>query len=351
MGALVMKAKEIRLESLHRDFENKIIKIEEQIEEATFQLLQQEDVCKGIVKTITESLGFDFAAIHLISPEDQTINAVYGGDWAGRARHYIESDSSLRDIHADICQSCRTEVIAGWDKCERFDKWVYDYYNHKNYIRIFTPIILIQDNKGQNDNKWFQEFDWKLNKDEICREWFEGVDQHQQLKNGQQSVVEIYLPKSYTGDEVKVIGTIEVGYNQSSEPIKVETVIELIRSAGQWALDIRRTQLPCILEKIAKLAMDAVQADGTSLHFIEDFTQEPYIHVISDDGSIKQQLLEIPSDEIHYAYEVFSDLLGRDFLRSSLPRRSGLGQEAITANEPKFVPDFSKGDDVDKLEH
>jgi GAF domain-containing protein len=348
-----MKAREIRVKSLLREFEKKVIKIEGQIEDVTYQLLEQEKVCGGIVKTICESLGFDFATINLISPEEQIIEAVYGygSEWAGRARHYIERDSILRDIQADICQSCRTEVIAGWDKSGRFDEWVYDYYNHKNYIRIFTPIILIQDNKGQNNNKWFQEFDWKLMKDEICPEWFEKVDQHQQKENGQQSIVEIYLPTSYTGDEVKVIGTLEVGYKQPSETIKVEKVIQLIQSTGQWALDIRRTQLPCVLDKIARIAMDEVHADGTSLHFIEDFIQEPCIYVISDDGSIKQQLLEIPSDGIHYAYEVFSGIIARDFLRGTPPRISGLGQEAITANKPKFVPDFSQGDDANKLEY
>ena len=110
--------------------------IETQIEKATLQLFKQEEVFANIVQQCI-GLGYDFASIQLIRSEEQIIEAVKGTDWAGKARHYLEPDPSLRDIQADICQTCRTEVIAGWDKRGRFDKWVYDDNNHQDLIRIY----------------------------------------------------------------------------------------------------------------------------------------------------------------------------------------------------------------------
>ncbi|CAD5982952.1 Adaptive-response sensory-kinase SasA (plasmid) [Planktothrix agardhii] len=255
----------------------------------------------------------------------------------------------MRDIQADICQTCFTEIIAGWDTNKRFDEWVYTYYNHKDYIRIFTPIILVQDQHGANDKKWFNVFSLKLIKNEVIDSWFELDQRHNLEDNGQHSIVEIILPESYVGYEIKVIGTLELGYEKASKPIEIEQVKNIIKYAGSWALDIRKTQLPCVLEKIAKIGMNVIKADGTSIHFIENAAERPYIHKVSNNGTIKQQILDIPSDSIHYTYEVLSGLIGRDFLRSSPPRRTGLGQEAIIANKPMFVPDVSQGDDSNKL--
>jgi signal transduction histidine kinase len=335
-------------------FEEKIVEIESQIEQATSRIFDLEPTLDKIIHEACKLLGFDFATIQLIRPEEQIIEAVRGStQWAGRARHYIEPDSNLRDIQADICQTCRTEAISGWDNYGRFDEWVYKEYRHESLTRIFTPIILLQDDHGKNDEQWFNHFQWKLIKHEISPEWFNPSEANRIESNGQHSIIEIFLPDEYKGKgyEVKIIGTIEVGFRNTKEPVKAETMVELIKQTGKWALDIRRSQLPCVLEAIAKNAMKAVKADGSSLHFVEGFPQKTYIHEVTSEGSIKQHFLEDDAERIPYIYEVFSGLIGRSFLRKSPPRKMGLGQEAIAANEPRFMPDFSKGHEVGSLEH
>jgi GAF domain-containing protein len=324
--------------------------IETQIEKATLQLFKQEEVFANIVQQCI-GLGYDFASIQLIRSEEQIIEAVKGTDWAGKARHYLEPDPSLRDIQADICQTCRTEVIAGWDKRGRFDKWVYDDNNHQDLIRIFTPLILVQDDKGKNDQQWFNDLRGNFINHEVTENWFKEIGQNQSQDNGQQSVAEIFLPESCVGDEVKVIGTIEVGYKNPLKKIEIEEVIDLIKKVGDWALKIRETQLPCVLDKIAKIAMKAVEADGTSLHFLEGLPLKPYVLEVISDGSIKKKPLVIEADRIPYSYEVFSELIGRDFIRKSPPRKGGLGQKAIKNDQEKFVPDLSQGQNAITLKN
>ena len=324
--------------------------IETQIEKATLQLFKQEEVFANIVQQCI-GLGYDFASIQLIRSEEQIIEAVKGTDWAGKARHYLEPDPSLRDIQADICQTCRTEVIAGWDKRGRFDKWVYDDNNHQDLIRIFTPLILVQDDKGKNDQQWFNDLRGNFINHEVTENWFKEIGQNQSQDNGQQSVAEIFLPESCVGDEVKVIGTIEVGYKNPLKKIEIEEVIDLIKKVGEWALKIRETQLPCVLDKIAKIAMKAVEADGTSLHFLEGLPLKPYVLEVISDGSIKKKPLVIEADRIPYSYEVFSELIGRDFIRKSPPRKGGLGQKAIKNDQEKFVPDLSQGQNAITLKN
>ena len=87
-----------------------IIDIEKKIEKATSLLFRQEERLTKIIQEC-HRLGFTVASIQLIRPEEQIIEAVTGEAWAGKARHYLEPNPDLRDIQADICQTCKTEII------------------------------------------------------------------------------------------------------------------------------------------------------------------------------------------------------------------------------------------------
>jgi GAF domain-containing protein len=325
-----------------KEVEQNVIRIENQIERATHSLFQQKAVLEKIIKECCE-IGFGFASIQLVRPEEQIIEAVTGAAWAGKAGHFLEPVNNLRDIQADICQTCRTEVIAGWD--DRFDEWVYKKYKHQDSIRIFTPLILVQDDKGCNDQKWFNNFDQKWITHKVNESWFKGGEQNQPKENGQHSVVEVLLPKSYIGNEIKVIGTIEVGYWSFDSPlalIEKDKVIDLIVKAGEWALKIRETQLPCVLDEITKIAMREVKADGATLHFLEGLPPKSNILEIGTDGSIKKKYLEMKTGRIPYTYEVFSELIGREFIRECPPCIGGEGQLAIAANQERILPSSSQ---------
>jgi GAF domain-containing protein len=334
-----------------------------QIEKATASLFQLDDILKDTCQEIQDKLEFDFAAIQLIRPDAQVIEVAsatgIAAKWRGRAGHYLEPEGTLRDIQADIAQTCYTEIIAGWD--QRFDRWVYNAFHHENFARIFAPIILVQDDSGNNNKHWFNDLEWRYVKNEqnqdvneINLEWFSQPQPPRSEKKGQHIAIELLLPKFYLENNqyiVIVIGTIEVGYEKAQEHdrISVEKAVELIRLVSEKALDIRQRQLPCVLDTITNTAMEIVGADGASLHFLQSTEQRHCLHQINPDGSITQSCSDIKPNEILYVYEEFSGLIGRNFLRQCPPRKDGLGPQTIKEGKPICKPDYSKGDKDDAL--
>lgn len=335
------------------------------IEKATANLFQLDDILKSTCQGIQDKLNFDFAAIQLIRPDTQVIEVVsatgIAAEWKGRAGHYLEPETTLRDIQADIAQTCHTEIIAGWDKKNRFDRWVYGAFHHANFARIFAPIILVQDDGGNNHKSWFNEFQWRYVKNEQNQDvnepnsgWYLHPQKPGSRESGQHIAIEMLLPNLYSVDNhfiVTVIGTIEVGYKNAHdhEPISVGTALELIKLVGEKALDIRQRQLPCVLDTITNTAMKIVGADGASLHFLQSTEERHCIHQINSDGSIAQSCSAIKPNEILYVYQEFSGLIGRNFLRGCPPRKDGLGPQAIKECHPICIPDYSKGDGDDAL--
>ncbi|MDZ7956511.1 MAG: hypothetical protein RMY34_01145 [Aulosira sp. DedQUE10] len=287
-------------------FIEEIFEAENEIEESISQLFRLEDVLERICKEIKSSLGFDFAGISLVSLERNTIEAVHGigiaKEWSGRAKHYLEKDEDLRDIQADIVQTRRTKIISGWYK--RFDRWIYEEFHHARLVRVYTPILLIQDENGNIIEDWFERYQWQniFTKEESegwCRV-FDGLA----------------LP-----DELKIIaiGTVEAGYEDRNQEIKDETVSRLAQLLSRKASDIWKAQLPWVLKIITEKARKIMRADSATLHFLYEPTNNRYI------------------------YQVFSGKVGWHFLRDCAPRKDGMGREAIREGECKYIPDPSQG--------
>jgi hypothetical protein len=116
-----------------------------------------EDLCEAV-----ENLGFDFAAISLVSTEHNTIEAVHGSKIfsgiEGRAKHFLSDEYVLRDIQADIAINGFTEVISGWD--DRFDRWIYEEFNHDQLTRVFSPLVICKDCQGRLIDNWHQHGQW-----------------------------------------------------------------------------------------------------------------------------------------------------------------------------------------------
>jgi hypothetical protein len=51
-----------------------------------------------------------------------------------------------QDILADIIRTGKTEILTGWD--DRFDRETFEAEGHEDWVRIFTPITLRQENIG-----------------------------------------------------------------------------------------------------------------------------------------------------------------------------------------------------------
>jgi signal transduction histidine kinase len=293
-----------------RAFEHKILEAENQIEQATSKLFRLESILEEVCHQI-QSLGYEFVGISLIFPERNTIEAVYGSGiaakWSSRAKHYLEKASISRDIQADIVATQRTEVISGWD--DRFDRWIYKEFNHDQVTRVFTPILLLQDEDGRLIEAWSEQCEWKRIESEFSQNTNEGIHH----------AFEMSLSDLPGGGErrVQIIGTIEAGYRTAHKDITSEEVNALISCVAQQALEIWKAQLPCVLEVIADQARQILGADSATLYF------------------------SYGSDQVQsqYVYEVFSGEIGRRFLDACPPRETGLGRQAILENQCKFVPD------------
>ena len=126
---------------------------------------------------------------------------------------------------------------------------------------------------------------------------------------------------------IKVIGTVETGYEnperltKSERLIKFEQAVELAKIVARQALNIYKAGLPYVLETIAESAMQFLDAHATSLHFPYDFNQKRHI------------------------YRVCAGLMTPSQLDTMPPRQEGLGQQAIRQKKTKFIPDPQQGHD------
>jgi GAF domain-containing protein len=165
-------------------------------------------VIEAILHELSQ-MGFQLATVSLVDDYLGTIETVRGQNvprgWIRRSRHSLAGT----DIQADVVKSGKTEVIEGWD--DRFDKAIYDIFEHWRYIRIFAPLV--------------------------------------------------------AGDTV--VGTIEAGCNKELKPTvvsaqAVQGVTELGRVKG---MEIAACRPHVVLERIARNAIDVMGADSASLHF------------------------------------------------------------------------------------
>jgi signal transduction histidine kinase len=298
-----------------KNFQKVIFDSLNRVEQASLDLSQINFVLEDICHQVQSELGFDFAGISLISPQQDKVEAAYGTGiakkWSGRIKHYLEKEPSLRDIQADIVDTHNTEIISGWD--ERFDPWVYKQYNHNKIIRVFTPIIIIQDDNGSIINNWVDCCEWEVLSIE--------------KNEGQHIVCKIQLPDELNKNNVwiTVIGTIEAGYDDYLRSIDIDKVKNLVKIIASRSQDIWKSQLPHFLNTIAESSMKILKADASSLNFLYDL------------------------DLQRYTYEVFSGRLQRHFLRKCPPRPNGLGRISLSAGKYRFIPDKSKGHSPDEL--
>ncbi|NET33200.1 MAG: GAF domain-containing protein [Cyanothece sp. SIO1E1] len=271
---------------------------------------QAEAVFSRVCQEIQDLTGCDFVAIQLINPEENLIETVYGtgisSEWSGRVKHYLEPDPDLRDIQADIVLTGNIEILSGWDN--RFDRGIYNDHRHDRLVRVFIPIVLIQD-KDENSK-------------DSCFKW--NIESKNESHGNRRILIQPELQISE--DYLEIIGTIEVGYEDLEIQIHPEEVLSLYKFALKKAHSIYEVSSPRgLLTALVEEARQALGADSGSLHFLFNHQQG------------------------RYKYEVASTEIGRRLLKVRAPNEHGLGWQAIREKRAKFVPSINQGyQDVDE---
>ena len=274
-----------------------------QIERASSRIVEVDNVMQDLLREIC-GLGFDFGAMQLIDRASGTIATVQGigvaQAWTGLAKHRLHVDAEARDIQADIAQNLAIEIIAGWDP--RFDLWIFNQFNHQRLIRIFAPIFLIRDRKGNWDLPTLQCYDWE-HPEKI------------QAKNG--SVLRFKPSQALAAkqrSDLEVIGTIEAGHKITQRnSISVEDAQGFFRVICEKARALWETQLNNVLETIVKNAMQLIAADSATIRLLYDPAKE------------------------RYAFNVCAGKIGPEFLEIYYPKRGRLGDQALRDREPKVL--------------
>lgn len=271
------------------------------IEHAGSRIFEVDHVTQELLRE-TCNLGFDFGAVQLIDHATGTIATVQGiglaREWDSISKHRLNGEA--RDIQADIAENLTIEIISGWDP--RFDRWIYHQFNHQQLIRIFAPIFLLRDAKGDLQPPTLDCYDW------------ENPETFQSLEGARLRLRPNRKLIARKKHHLEVVGTMEAGYAITrSNCIRVEEAQNLFRLICNRAYALWETQLNNVLETIVKNAMHLIAADSASIRLLYDSAKE------------------------RYAFRACTGKLVPEYMEIYHPRKDGIGAQALREREPKVV--------------
>jgi hypothetical protein len=113
------------------------------LRECVLRDLDADQILRGILQGILQVVPFKYATISIVDYTQRVIETRHG-IWEGQIDRFPEWIHSSRytldepDIQADIVRTGRTEVLSDWDP--RFNKAIWDTYEHHKLIRVFVPV-------------------------------------------------------------------------------------------------------------------------------------------------------------------------------------------------------------------
>ncbi len=108
--------------------------------------LKVSDILDTFLEACTKEIGFEYVLLSLVDELQNSVKVVAGIKISKKQINLVNCPLDSNDIMADIIRTGRTEIITSWD--DRFDKETFAAEGHINLIRIFTPIVLRQENIG-----------------------------------------------------------------------------------------------------------------------------------------------------------------------------------------------------------
>lgn len=107
-----------------------------------------DDVLDSILQAMIKILGFEFAMISLVDEDKRAIRGRRGIHVDEEWLRMTVRDLKSTDILAEIVRSGEREVITGWDS--RFDQQTWKKFDHKDMIRVFMPIKVVDSTTSQD---------------------------------------------------------------------------------------------------------------------------------------------------------------------------------------------------------
>jgi GAF domain-containing protein len=118
----------------------------QQLSQKLARTLAANEILEIFFRACTQEIGFEYVQFSLVDKARRIVKAISGvGVLPSQLERAVKSLDS-HDIMADIIRTGRTEIITGWD--DRFDKEIFETEGHENWMRIFTPVSLRQENIG-----------------------------------------------------------------------------------------------------------------------------------------------------------------------------------------------------------
>ncbi len=252
------------------------------IQAATSELLNRDERAKEVCEAISEKYEYDFVSIQAAELSQQIVQTIYAiyapwmtGDWYTVASHSLEVPDEFRDIQVHVTASWPPviEVVEEWH--DRFDRFIYERYGHKNYVRAFVPLIITRDEQGG-----------------LVQAGADGFHL-EETANGLNRILRL-TPKDRSRT-YEVLGTIEVGYDNArrAAPMRISRrdTDMLFEDSFEHAYRLFGSTLWNVLQVIADRAR---QIAGSA-----------YAGIAIPEG-------------VHFPYRVWSGIGPQDFAR--LPR-------------------------------
>jgi len=100
---------------------------------------------RAVLESVYRTLNCEYVVLSTVDEGARTISpdhVIWQGEfdiypeWLQVSKHNLDAP----DITADVYRTGQTEIIEEWD--ERFDREVWEKYDHGQYLRVFMPIKL-----------------------------------------------------------------------------------------------------------------------------------------------------------------------------------------------------------------
>jgi len=117
-----------------------------QLSQALAGTLQVNEILDLFFQACTQDIGFEYVMFCLVDKYQNRVKAISGVGIPDSQIQRSNRPLDSNDIMANIVRTGQTEIITGWD--DRFDRETFEAEGHDNWVRIFTPITLRQEQIG-----------------------------------------------------------------------------------------------------------------------------------------------------------------------------------------------------------